>query len=91
MSDFYREIPTIPTTSEVLAEALALSGEILKDIELSRTKLSLVALKASRLARLLNEFDVQEILQWESSGYPVGISGVSTAVSYTHSPSPRDS
>ncbi len=44
----------IPPTPKALEEALSLSGEILKDIELSSLSLAKIALKTSRLARLLN-------------------------------------
>ena len=44
----------ITPTPEALEEALNLSVEILKDIELSRVPLWSAALKASRLASLLN-------------------------------------
>ena len=44
----------VSPTSEALEESLDLSEEILKDIELSSLPLWSVALKASRLARLLN-------------------------------------
>ena len=69
-------IPPIPATSQVSAEAQALSADILKDIELSQVPLQLVALKALRLARLLNDFDIQQIFEWESGGYPSGASGI---------------
>ncbi|MCI0330236.1 MAG: hypothetical protein L0196_04695 [candidate division Zixibacteria bacterium] len=66
----------IPPTPEALEEALALSDEILKDIELSRVSLSVIALKASRLARLLNDFDAQLVFQYEASGYPTTPDGI---------------
>ena len=72
--------PAIPANNEVLAEAETLSAEILKDIELSQARLSVVVLKAVRLARILNDFDVQQIFEWESGGYPRGASGVSPEV-----------
>ena len=72
--------PTIPATSQVLAEAETLSADILKDMELSQARLSVVVLKALRLARLLNDFEVQQIFEWESGGYPLGASGVSPEV-----------
>ena len=72
--------PAIPANTEVLAEAETLSAEILKDIELSQARLSVVVLKAVRLARILNDFDVQQIFEWESGGYPRGACGVSPEV-----------
>ena len=71
---------SIPTTTQVLGEAEALSADILKDIELSQTPLSVVVLKALRLARLLNDFESQQIFEWESGGYPLGAKGVSKEV-----------
>ena len=66
---------TIPVTAQVLREAEALSGDILKDIELSQAPLSVVILKAVRLARILNDSDVQQTFERESSG---GVSTKST-------------
>jgi len=66
----------IPPTPKALEEALELSAEILKDIELSQISLTSISLKTSRLARLLNNFDGQEIFQHEASGYPSGQDGL---------------
>jgi hypothetical protein len=66
----------IPPTPEALQEALQLSEEILKDIELSRSSLSTIALKTSRLARLLNLYEAQQIFQYEAGGYPSNPDGV---------------
>lgn len=60
----------VPPSRKALSEALDLSNEILKNIELSELPLTNVALKASRLARLLNDFDVQKIMGYEVGGYP---------------------
>jgi AbiTii len=60
----------VPATPAALEEALTLAEELLADIELSRGTLTSIALKASRLARLLNDEDAQEIFQYEASGYP---------------------
>jgi hypothetical protein len=65
----------IPPTPEALEEALALSDEILKDVELSRGPLSTAALKAGRLARLLNHMDAQQVFEYEASGYPTTATG----------------
>jgi len=70
----------VPANTEVLKEAETLSAEILKDIELSQARLSVIVLKALRLARILNDFDVQKIFEWESGGYPSDVSGVSPEV-----------
>lgn len=60
----------VPPSRRALSEALDLSSEILKNIELSELPLTNIALKASRLARLLNDFDVQRIMVFEVGGYP---------------------
>jgi hypothetical protein len=61
----------IPPTPQALEEALRLSEEVLADIELARIPLSSVALKASRLARLLNDNDHEQAMAYEASGYPM--------------------
>jgi hypothetical protein len=61
----------IPPSPKALTEALNLSEEILADIELVRIPLSSVALKASRLARLLNDHDHEQIMGYEAGGYPI--------------------
>ena len=70
----------IPPTPKALDEALLLSGEILKDIELSSISLAKIALKASRLARLLNQDNPQQIFSYEASGYPTTPGGVAPEV-----------
>ncbi len=67
---------SITPSPQALKEALDLSYEILSDIELSRAPLAVIALKASRLARLLNHFDAQEVFRYEASGYPTTPTGV---------------
>ena len=61
MAEHTFDYPTLPVSVEALAEAESLCDDILKDIELSHAKLSLVVLKASRLARLLNDFEALRI------------------------------
>lgn len=51
----------VPPSSKALNDALNISEELLTDIELSRLPLANIALKGSRLARLLNDFDYQRI------------------------------
>lgn len=54
---------------DVQAEALALAKELLDDVELDRSTLDRQILKATRLARLVND---QEVLAWlrrETTGY----------------------
>ena len=66
----------IPPSRQALTEALNLSAEILRNVELSELPLVSIALKTSRLARLLNEFDVQKIMEYEAGGYlstPTGV------------------
>ena len=72
--------PMIPATTETLEEGEALSAEILRDIELSEVQLSIVVLKALRLARILNDFHMYQILEWESGGYPNSVSEVRNEV-----------
>ena len=67
---------TIPTTAQVLGEAEALSGDIIKDIELAQAPLSAIGLKALRLARILNDSEVQQSFVQKSAG---GVSTQSTA------------
>ncbi|MFH4432812.1 AbiTii domain-containing protein [Vibrio diabolicus] len=66
----------ILATSEGLKEALSLSESIISDIELNIGSLSNIALKASRLARLIGHFDHQKIFLYEVSGYPTTPNGV---------------
>lgn len=66
----------IPPTPEALEEDLSLSAQILEDIELSNISLAKIALKTSRLARLLNHTDAQKVFLHEASGYPTIPDGV---------------
>ena len=66
----------VPPTTDALKEALTLSSEILRNIELSEIPLTNIALKASRLARLLNDYDVQTIMEYEAGGYPSKRGGI---------------
>jgi len=59
-----------------ISEAYLLSEEILKNIELTEISLTNIALKTSRLARLLNDFEFQKIMEYEAGGYPTTASGV---------------
>ncbi|MFF7866187.1 hypothetical protein ACFZCT_06960 [Streptomyces qaidamensis] len=51
-------------------EALKLSEDLLSDIELARIPAQDIARKASRLARLIDDFEAIEWLNYEVSGYP---------------------
>jgi hypothetical protein len=66
----------ITPTPKVLEEALSLSSDILRDIELSSLSLAKIALKTSRLARLLNHDDAQQVFTYEASGYPTTPTGI---------------
>lgn len=66
----------VPPTRQALSDALRLAEEILRNIELSEIPLGTIALKASRLARLLNEFDYQKLFELEAGGYPSTPGGV---------------
>ena len=59
----------IPPTKKALDEALKLSDEIIRNIELSEFPLANMALKTVRLARLINDFDMVKIMELEISGY----------------------
>jgi hypothetical protein len=64
-------------TSQAMAEALTLSTEILRNIELGEIPLENIALKTTRLARLLNDLEMEEILRYEVGGYPTTENGIS--------------
>lgn len=66
----------VAPSQKALAEALLLAEEILRNIELSETTLSVCLLKASRLARLLNDQDHQLAFEYEASGYPSSPGGI---------------
>src|SRR5579864_3292781 len=66
----------VPPTVEALQEALQLSREIIGNVELQNIPLSNIALKALRVARLLNDLDHQTIFEYEVSGYPSGPKGI---------------
>ena len=63
-------IDRISPNRQALEEALRLSEELLKNIELGEIPLTQITLRACRLARLLNEFDTQQMFEYEASGYP---------------------
>lgn len=70
----------IPVNTKTLEESLTLSEEILTAIELETTSLSSCMLKASRLARLLNDFDYQQIFMYENGGYPTNFSDMNDKI-----------
>lgn len=61
---------------QIKEEALQLADETLKDIELSRLPMANIVLKASRLARLVNDFDLEKIFEYEAGGYPMKKDGI---------------
>ena len=67
---------SIPPSKDSLLEALKLSEEIVKQIELNELPLNQIALKTTRLARLLNDFTMQKVFKYESQGYPSVPDGV---------------
>ncbi len=70
----------IPPTPAALKEALDLSTEILSAIELNQVPLSILVLRASRLARLLNDFIGNQIFVYESGGYPSEGKGIKSEI-----------
>jgi len=65
----------IPPTKQALSDALELSNEIIKNIEFDEISLANIALKTVRLARLINDFEMAEIMRYEISGYNPNNSG----------------
>lgn len=70
----------IKPTTDALREALALSDDLLRGIELSNLPLTNAALMSSRLARLLNDFEFQKTFEFEAGGYPTTPNGVPVEV-----------
>jgi hypothetical protein len=66
----------VPPSKQALSEALSLSFEILQNIERNELPLADIALKTSRLARLLNDTDYENIMQFEVGGYPSTHKGI---------------
>lgn len=66
--------------SEIAKEALALADQALKELELSEVSLTSIALKASRIARITGDFDMQQIMIFEAGGYPYESTGVSAEI-----------
>ncbi|MEV0550307.1 hypothetical protein AB0H98_26140 [Nocardia salmonicida] len=62
--------------SQDRAEACALAEEVLTDVELSRLRIDQLVFKASRLARLADDDEAEEWLQWERTYVPASESGV---------------
>src|SRR5271167_4338028 len=66
----------IAPSRPALEEAFRLSEEILLELEVGSIPLTSTALKACRVARLLNDIDVQMTLEYETGGYPFQSDGV---------------
>jgi hypothetical protein len=66
----------ISPSRTALTEALQLTHEILKNLELSEIPLTNIALKASRLARLVNDSEHEDMFRYEASGYPSNPDGL---------------
>jgi hypothetical protein len=69
-----RSLSTVETMDRQ-AEALALAGELLADLELKRIDAAAAVLKANRLARLVDDEDMKEWLGYELHGYKASESG----------------
>jgi hypothetical protein len=84
---------SIPPTHKALEEALSVAEEILREIESGDVPLVKSALKTGRLARLLNDFDMQQTMCFEVSGYPATLTkeswrlAVAAGRLYTQQPS----
>ena len=65
----------IPPSKQAYKEGLELADEIIRNIELAESSLTLTTLKTIRLARLTNDFDMIKILELEISGYTVNQNG----------------
>lgn len=62
--------------SEIDKEALILAEQALKELELTESSLTSIALKASRIARITGNFEMQQIMLYEAGGYPSEPTGV---------------
>ena len=69
MADPESATPTHVLTALVLEEAETLSAEILSDIESTQVPLSIVGLKAGRLAQMLSDSELQHTFVGQSTGY----------------------
>jgi hypothetical protein len=57
-----------PANAAAQAEALQLSNEILRNVELGEISPASIFLKTARLARLLGDIDMLKICQYEVGG-----------------------
>jgi len=70
----------MPSKSDISKEALVLAEQGLRELELSEASLSSIALKASRIARISGDHEMQNIMLYEVGGYPSEPSGVDKEV-----------
>lgn len=73
-------VPFVKPNTAALKEALNISEETLQNLELGNIALTRIALRASRLARLMNDFDHQKIFEYEAGGYPSTPDGVTPEI-----------
>lgn len=66
--------------SDIAREAFMLSDQALKELELTEASLTSIALKASRIARITGNFEMQQIMLYEAGGYPSNPTGVSPEI-----------
>jgi len=66
----------MPSKSDISKEAVVLAEQALRELELSEASLSSIALKASRIARITGDFEMQSIMLYEVGGYPSEPSGL---------------
>jgi hypothetical protein len=64
------------SNNDGLRDALTLSEIIMTEIEMTSATLTSIALKASRLSRLMGDFEMQKIMLFEAGGYPKTIKGL---------------
>ncbi|MCM2315886.1 MAG: hypothetical protein NDJ92_12135 [Thermoanaerobaculia bacterium] len=66
----------VPPSSDALREALQVSEDLLRDLELGESSLSGLVLRAVRLARLVNDSEHEQMFNLEASGYPSTPQGI---------------
>lgn len=63
------------STKEKMQANIELCEQLLVEVEMGATPLAQIALKSSRLARQVGQFEYMQALQYEASGYPTALSG----------------
>jgi hypothetical protein len=61
-------------------EALQLLEDALRDLELGQAQLTAIAMRAGRVARLLNDTDYEAIFKFEVGGYPTTSAGIAPEI-----------